>query len=42
MLAYLGWHKPWMVMILCVITAILFWHGVSEVGSVDVEDVEWW
>jgi len=42
MLAYLCWHKPWTVMMLCVITVVLFWHKVSEVGGVDVEDVEWW
>ena len=42
MLAYLGWHKPWTVMMLCIITVILFLCGASEVGSVDVKDVAWW
>ena len=37
-LAYPGWHTTWTVMMLCVITIILFWCGVSEVVGVDVED----
>ena len=28
-----------MVMVWCVITVVLFWGRVSEVGHVDVEDV---
>jgi len=38
MLAYLGWHRTWMVTTLCVITIILFRCKVSKVVSVDVED----
>jgi len=41
MLAYLGWHRTWTVMTLCVITIILFQCRVSEVVSVDVKDRIW-
>ena len=41
MLAYLGWHRTWTVMMLCVVTIILFWCMVSEVVGVDVKDRMW-